>query len=110
MPSVRRRFVGANDSSKCLKSIPPASAVAWWTIASGFVSSTTPAHRFAVENVQHGRLGAELAQRVSSFAGPGRADDLVPARDELRHERGAHSARCSDEQNLHLVLLSSHTP
>jgi hypothetical protein len=41
VPSVRSRFVGSNVSAKRFKSLPSASAVAWWTIASGFVSSTS---------------------------------------------------------------------
>ena len=40
VPSVRSRLVWAKLRSKCLKSVRPVSAVAWWTMASGLASRT----------------------------------------------------------------------
>src|SRR3989440_9753088 len=40
VPSVRRRLVWWKLRSKCLKSLRPVRAVAWWMMASGFASST----------------------------------------------------------------------
>ncbi len=56
-----------------------------------------PTHGVPVEHVEQRRLGAERAQPLRPLAGSGRADNLVPALDELRHERHPDRSRCSDD-------------
>ena len=62
VPLVRSRFVAAKLRSKCLKSLRPASAVAWWTIASGRASAIAARDGSGIEQIEHDRLRTEPAQ------------------------------------------------
>ena len=59
------------------------------------------AHRAGVEQVELPHLGSERAQPRVVARRPVRADHLVTAFDELRDERGADRAACSDNEDSH---------
>src|SRR4029077_5028295 len=95
----------------------PASAVAWWTIASGLASSTArrtaPASSKAhatgrraprVEQVQRDRLGAQRPYPVGVARRPMSADYLVPVLDELGNEPGADRTGLPHDEDSHSAL------
>ena len=58
VPSVRSWLVCAKLRSRSLEKVTFASAVAWWTIASGLLEDRLP-HRAGVEQIEHDRLAPE---------------------------------------------------
>jgi hypothetical protein len=89
-----------------LKSLRPASAVAWWTIASGLVSTTT-LRTARVEQVEHDRLCPQRVQAFGLVGRAGGADHLVASVDELRDEPGADGAARPRDEDSHRVCAKT---
>ena len=106
MPSVRSRLVGAKLRSRFRENPASASAVAWWTIASGSASSDGPAHGARVEQIEHDRLRAERPDPLGVARRPGGPDHLVAALDQLRDEPGADRTARPRHEHSHRISPS----
>ena len=106
VPSVRSRLVWAKVRSTLLREAASASAVAWWTMASGLASRTTAARtaRASSSPARPVRRRARAAARPCRVSGNG-ADHLVALFAQPRDEPGADRAAGSDDQNSHDLLL-----
>jgi hypothetical protein len=102
VPSVRSLFVCAKVRSRFLLRRASASAVAWWTIASGDLDYRLP-HRVPVEQVERDRIRAERADSLGASGRPESAGHLVPPIDQLGDEPAAdRPARTYDEDSHRL--------
>src|SRR5215216_953331 len=106
VPSRRSRLVCSKLRSRFFENCTSASAVAWWTIASGAVFEHGPAHGEPVEQIDGERIRTERSQALRAPRRPERPDHLVPSLDQLRNEPGADcTARTCDEDSHRLPPL-----
>ncbi len=66
-----------------------------------------PAHRFALEDVAHNRLGANASQRIGLFGSTGHPSDVVTPFDEQRHEAQTDHATRTCHEDPHSSILCS---
>ncbi len=83
-----------------------ASAVAWWTIASGSRLEHGLAHCPGVEQIERDRLRAQRPYAFGACRATCRCRSPRALLDQLGNEPGADRSACSGDEDSHRVLLS----